>query len=138
MATEFIEVCKDKYKGKTGAIIGGGPSILKLTKESFSGVDVVIAIGHTILKIRMLNLEIPIYFMEKDHGSIKGTPDMVCNPCPGNPPCRNICIKAVPQMPEYYMVHEHESKFCCDWYPQRYIFDNNKFTECFLCLCVHI
>jgi len=125
--TSNISILKSAYLGKTGAIVGSGPSIINLIHDSFLGVDVVITIDYAIARIRMLNLSMPIYTMWKDHGPLKGTPDGVCNPCPGQPPCTNRCIKLSPQSPEIYVVHVHESEHCNEQYSPRYIFDNNQF-----------
>jgi hypothetical protein len=127
MPTQNIAVLNGAYLGKTGAIVGGGPSIIKLTREDFDSVDVVLVIDFAIAKIRTLSLSIPIYSMWKDRGTLKGTVDGGINPCPGMPPCTNKCSKLVPQSPERYIVHEHESKYCNDLYSPRYIFNNNQF-----------
>jgi hypothetical protein len=53
------------HRGEPVTIVGRGPSLLKLTKADF-GRGPVISLNHAILRLRMLDLDDPMYVMQKD------------------------------------------------------------------------
>lgn len=102
--TENIEILQGKHKDKPCAIIGTGPSILKINKSCFLPDEIIIALNDSIVQIERLNLNNTIYSMQKDGAIVR--------------PKKAILL-----------VSEHESKFAFKDYSPRYIFDAIKLFD---------
>lgn len=61
-----VSVLSNRHQGKRCCIVGMGPSLLGLCKESFQVTDIVIAMNHAIIHIEKLEMTIPVYSMQKD------------------------------------------------------------------------
>lgn len=104
--SEYIEILKGIHNNCSCAIIGNGPSILKINESYFSPNEAIFTINDSIVLIEKLNLTNIIYSVQKDKG------DGVVRP-----------NKAT------LLVSEHESKFAFEDYKPRYIFDAIKLFD---------
>jgi len=59
---------KNIHKDKTCNIIGCGTSVKNINKYNFGTNDIIIALYHTIHLIERLELNIPVYSLQKDGG----------------------------------------------------------------------
>lgn len=110
------------HSGETATIVGMGPSILYLVPRNIPPGP-VIAVNHSILRIRKLKIPNPIYTMQKDgctpHGG-RNQPRL-------NMPIRHcVCpsvrtIKPIP--PEVLLLSAAESSHCFPKYEFRHVFD---------------
>jgi len=122
--TADIRAFSKRFKGGCGAIVSLGPSVVRLSEEHFSGVDVVITINEAVRMVRPLGLAVPVFSMQKDASATKHDAEFkpTCVSCSGACPDK---VRPVP--PEILLVHIHESHHCFEDYPNRVEFDNNSF-----------
>ncbi len=64
--TRRLTELRDAHAGMTCCVIGMGPTLLELTKDSFSRRDVLLALNHAVIHIEKLGLSNPVYSMQKD------------------------------------------------------------------------
>lgn len=100
----MIERLRYKHLGKTAYIVGKGASLEYLRKEHF-GDGIVIAISEAIIPVENLELDIPIYSLQKDYDPPDHTP-------------------IAPPKKATLLVHEREVAGRHKDYEPRYVFDN--------------
>jgi hypothetical protein len=108
-----IKSLKDKHKGKTCYIVGTGPSISNINKETFDSGCPIITLNDVIEKVEVLDLANPVYAMQKDGGGY------LSNKCTDT----QAAFFPRPQKATL-LVHAKESIFLHDDYSPRIIFDN--------------
>lgn len=126
-------ILKDKFKGQTAWIIGGGPSVQYLKAEDI-GSGPVFALNLALSTVQALNLPNPLFSVQKDGGLLKDCPatldpycfDQRCDECMG-------MVRPNPGVT--LLVHKHESRFCFPNHHPRFVFDwadiglpHNEFT----------
>jgi hypothetical protein len=102
------------YSDQACYLIGKGPSLLNLSAADLRPGP-VIALNSAVLKVAELEIDNPVYAMQKDGGNRS-----YCTQ-----PCGDRCGD-MRRVPDHFalLVHEHESRRCYPDQPQRYIFDN--------------
>ena len=112
---------RGKHKGETAWIIGKGSSLQYLTADDI-GSGPVNTINQAIEKVETLELDNPIYSLQKNGGPKRTN-------IPGNnlsPNCEDVCEDVCGNMTKpkdaTLIVHNLESFYCFDDYSQRYVF----------------
>jgi len=118
-----MERLKNKHTGEPCWIIGKGPSLHNLTSDQI-GVGVVIAINQSIRKIEELDIPNVTYAMFKDGGNKRQYQyDNLTPECFFRGKCsEDFCGFVVPKKGASLLVHDLESKYCCEEYKPRYVF----------------
>ncbi len=119
-----MEALKNKYHGQTCQIIGKGPSIHHLTAQWIAPHGPVITLNEAIERVEALNIRNDTYSMQKDGGARRhGKAQLVLTPdCEHRGECGSRCGGMVRPKKAAMLLHEHESKYCFEDYPERYIF----------------
>ena len=125
-----IEEFRDKYKGQRCAIIGKGPSLIRLSSDMLVDVDFVIAVNQSILKLRELGItsEKPVFYVKKDACAYGRNPEQPV--VEANCSARREfgrCWAPEPIEPEMLLVHTYESPHCFKNYTNRIEFTNTRF-----------
>ncbi len=113
--TAQIEVLRNKHSGSRCCIVGMGPSLLGLRKESFEVGDVVIALNHAIVHIEKLHLAIPVYSMQKDCFCVRPKRDpLIVHELEGIHECGIAGANSPDYRPRY--VFNNPTDFGLEWY----------------------
>jgi glycosyltransferase involved in cell wall biosynthesis len=113
-----IETLKDVYKDKPIYIVGSGPSIMEVTKETFEEGCPIIVLNMAIRYIEALNLSNPIYTMQKDGGDKHRCPN-----------CEEQCGNMRLPKSATLLIEKHTSPNCFNNYKPRISFDAETLFE---------
>lgn len=123
-----VDDLSERYPDGRCAIIGKGPSLIRLTRDMLDSVDFVITINHAIVKIREIDPGIDVFTQQKDRFDEQKTVDG--ESCPGYPGCEccsaSGALKVMPIKKEILLIHRHESMQCFGGHHLRVMFDNEK------------
>jgi hypothetical protein len=118
-------IIKDQYKNLPCYIIGKGPSILNLNNIHIENKDApIIALYQATHKVESLNLDNPIYSLQKDGCAHKnGMKAWQFNP-PTPAPIGHTCNNTYMFSPKNatVLLHDKESKNCLSGYNKKIIF----------------
>lgn len=121
-----MKTLKDEYEGQEIWLVGKGQSLKNLTKEHF-GPGPVITINQAIEKVETLELDNPIYSLQKNGGPkrTKIPPDNLSPDCDSY--CDNVCGNMTIPKDATLIVHNLESLYCFSDYSPRYVFELGDF-----------
>ena len=104
-----LQPLKDRYKGKTIAIVGSGPS-LRFLDETYLGHSPIIAINQSIYKLQEMNVHGQLYSLQLDGCANRGTPGHQCL----MKPLRDDVILIL-------SAEEWQSRYCSSWHKNTYL-----------------
>jgi len=119
----MINQLKNKHQNQTCQIIGKGPSLKYLTEQHIDDGP-IITINDAIISVQELNMLNKVYSLQKD-GGIKRrgkTAGTLTADCDYRGQCGNHCGAMVRPKHAGLILHQHESRYCFEDYPERYVF----------------